>query len=40
MVEAKGVRHIPVTRQGKIVGMFTVKDLEKYYLKLHEKTDY
>jgi predicted transcriptional regulator len=40
MVEEKGVRHIPVTRQGKIVGMFTVKDLEKYYLQLHKKTDY
>jgi len=40
IVEQKGVRHIPVTRDGKIVGMFSVKDLEKYYLQLHKKTDY
>ena len=40
IVEEKGVRHIPVTRAGKIVGMFSVKDLEKYYLQLHNKTNY
>ena len=40
IVEQKGVRHIPVTREGKIVGMFSVKDLENYYLKLHKKTDF
>jgi len=40
IVEEKGVRHIPVTRSGKIVGMFSVKDLEKYYLELHKKTDF
>lgn len=40
IVDEKGIRHIPVTRHGKIVGMFTVKDLEKYYLQLHKKTDF
>ncbi len=40
IVEEKHIRHIPVTRQGKIVGMFSVKDLEKYYLELHNKTDF
>jgi hypothetical protein len=29
-----------VTRDGLIVGMFSVKDLEKYYLQLHNKTDF
>ncbi|MDP6712521.1 MAG: CBS domain-containing protein [Nitrospinaceae bacterium] len=38
--EEKGVRHIPVTRNGQIVGMFSVKDMEKYYLQLHKKTDF
>ncbi len=40
IVEQKGVRHIPVTRDGKIVGMFSVKDLENYYLQLHNKTNF
>lgn len=40
MVEENGIRHIPVTREGKVVGMFSVKDLEKYYLELHKKTDF
>jgi len=40
IIEKKGVRHIPVTRKGKIEGMFSVKDLEKYFLQLHRKTDY
>lgn len=40
IVEQKGVRHIPVTRNGKICGMFSVKDLEKYYLQLHKKTEF
>ncbi len=40
IIEEKGVRHIPVTSNGQIVGMFSVKDMEKYYLKLHKKTDY
>jgi len=40
IVEKYGIRHIPVTRDGKIVGMFSVKDLENYYLKLHNKTNF
>jgi signal-transduction protein with cAMP-binding, CBS, and nucleotidyltransferase domain len=40
IVETKKTRHLPVTRDGKIIGMFSVKDLEKYYLSLHKKTDF
>jgi len=40
IVDEKGIRHIPVTRNDKIIGMFSVKDLEKYYLQLHKKTDF
>lgn len=40
IIETKKIRHVPVTRNGKIVGMFSVKDLEKYYLQLHKKTDF
>jgi signal-transduction protein with cAMP-binding, CBS, and nucleotidyltransferase domain len=40
IIQTKKIRHIPVTRDGKIVGMFSVKDLEKYYLQLHKKTDF
>ena len=40
MIEANRIRHIPVKENGKIVGMFSVKDLEKYYLQMHRKTDF
>ncbi len=40
MIDENKVRHIPVTQNGEIVGMFSVKDLEKYYLQLHKKTDF
>ena len=40
IIETKNIRHVPVTRDGEIVGMFSVKDLEKYYLQLHKKTDF
>ena len=40
MIEKNHVRHIPVTNENHIVGMFSVKDLEKYYLQLHKKTDF
>jgi len=40
IIQTKKIRHVPVTRDGKIVGMFSVKDLEKYYLQLHKKTDF
>ena len=40
IIETKKIRHVPVTRNGEIIGMFSVKDLEKYYLQLHKKTDF
>ncbi len=40
IIETRKIRHVPVTRNGEIVGMFSVKDLEKYYLQLHKKTDF
>ena len=40
MIESNKIRHIPVSENGEIVGMFSVKDLEKYYLQLHRKTDF
>jgi len=40
LMEQGKVRHLPVTDNGKIVGMFSVKDMEKYYLSLHKKTDF
>ena len=40
IIETKNIRHVPLTRDGEIVGMFSVKDLEKYYLQLHKKTDF
>jgi len=40
IIESRKIRHVPVTRNGEIVGMFSVKDLEKYYLQLHKKTDF
>jgi CBS domain-containing protein len=40
IIQSNGVRHIPVTENHEIVGMFSVKDLEKYYLLLHNKTNF
>lgn len=40
IVEKKRISHIPVTRGGKVVGMFSKKDLEKYYLELHRLTKF
>ena len=40
MIEKNRIRHIPVTKANHFVGMFSVKDLEKYYLQLHKKTDF
>ncbi|GJL79979.1 MAG: histidine kinase [Nitrospinaceae bacterium] len=40
IMEKNHIRHLPVTKDKKIVGMFSVKDLEKYYLQLHKKTDF
>jgi CBS domain-containing protein len=40
IMEKNKIRHLPVTQENKIIGMFSVKDLEKYYLQLHKKTDF
>ena len=40
LIEEKKIRHIAVTDNRKIVGMLSVKDLQTYYLQLHEKTDF
>ena len=40
IIEKNHIRHVPVTKENNIVGMFSVKDLEKYYLQLHKKTDF
>ena len=40
IIEKNHIRHIPVTKENNIVGMFSVKDLEKYYLQMHKKTDF
>jgi CBS domain-containing protein len=40
LIEEKKIRHIAVTEEDKIVGMLSVKDLQSYYLQLHEKTNF
>ncbi len=40
VIEKNNIRHLPVKKENDIVGMFSVKDLEKYYLQLHKKTDF
>ena len=37
LIEENNIRHIAVTEDGKIIGMLSVNDLEKYYHQLHEK---
>ncbi len=37
LIEENNIRHIVVTEYGKIIGMLSVRDLEKYYHHLHEK---
>ncbi len=39
-IQEKKVRHLPVKENGKIVGMLSVKDIEKYFLSLHKQTDF
>ncbi|MCA9483645.1 MAG: CBS domain-containing protein [Nitrospina sp.] len=39
-IQEKKVRHLPATENGRIVGMLSVKDIEKYFLSLHSKTDF
>ena len=36
LIEENNIRHIAVTEDGKIIGMLSVNDLEKYYHHLHE----
>jgi signal-transduction protein with cAMP-binding, CBS, and nucleotidyltransferase domain len=36
LIEENNIRHIAVTEDGKITGMLSVRDLEKYYHHLHE----
>jgi len=40
LIQQNKVRHLPVKRDNKIVGMLSVKDIEKYFLNLHQKTDF
>lgn len=40
LMEEKVIRHLAVTDNGKIVGMLSVKDLEKFYYKMHQKTNF
>ena len=37
VIEENNIRHIAVTADGKIIGILSVSDLEKYYHQLHEK---
>jgi signal-transduction protein with cAMP-binding, CBS, and nucleotidyltransferase domain len=37
LIEENNIRHIAVTEYGKIIGMLSVRDLEKYYHHLHER---
>jgi CBS domain-containing protein len=37
LFEDNNIRHIAVTEGGEIVGMLSVKDLERYFHQLHEK---
>ena len=37
LIEENNIRHIAVTEVGKIVGMLSVSDLERYFHELHEK---
>lgn len=40
VIEEKKFRHIAVTEEGKVVGMLSVKDLQTYFMNLHEKTNF
>ena len=37
LMEENNIRHIAVTEDGKIIGMLSVNDLEKYYHQMHNK---
>ena len=37
LIEEHDIRHLAVTGNGEIIGMLTVKDLERYYCLLHKR---
>jgi CBS domain-containing protein len=37
LIKEKHIRHLVVTDNGIIVGMFSVKDLEQYFCQLHDR---
>ena len=37
LMEEHNIRHLAVTDKGNIIGMLSVKDLERYYCYLHDK---
>ena len=37
LFEEHNIRHLAVTEKGNIIGMLSVKDLERYYCQLHDK---
>jgi signal-transduction protein with cAMP-binding, CBS, and nucleotidyltransferase domain len=37
LMEDHRIRHIAVTDKGKIIGLLSAKDLEKYYHQLHDR---
>jgi len=37
LFEKHDIRHLAVTENGEIVGMLSVKDLERYYCQLHKR---
>jgi len=37
LIEEHNVRHLAVTEKGDIIGMLSVKDLERYYCQMHDK---
>lgn len=40
LIEENNIRHIAVTEDGKIIGVLSVRDLEKYYHQLHESSGF
>ncbi len=40
LMEKHSVRHLPVTKDNKVVGIISVKDIERYYMDMHKKTEF
>ncbi len=38
--EQKNIRHLPVTQGNEITGILSARDMERYFLDLHKKTDF